>query len=236
MSDEETSTVEHENAQAVGAATEAETSQERQPEEKPKKKQQNAAEYNWAEANRLIKQRGDEVAQLKAQLDQIQKQQKPPEDDLARLSPDDILTVAQAEKLMQQRAARIAEEVVKQREAATVDERLANKYNDYQTVVSRENIEVLKQQEPELAMSLWKLADDPYAQGVAAYKLIKKLGIGEEDMADKKKAVENSKKPVSVQSVTNKSAIGNAHLFENGLTKELKSQLWKEMQEAAKRM
>ena len=98
----------------------------------------------------------------------------------------------------------------------------------------------MKQQEPELAQSLWNLRDDPYAQGVAAYKLIKKLGIGKEeeeqgDSVEKKKAIENSKKPLSVQAVSKSSAIGNAHLFENGLTKELKKQLWSEMQEAKKR-
>jgi hypothetical protein len=73
---------------------------------------------------------------------------------------------------------------------------------------------------------------------VAAYKLLKRLNPGE-DMAksvEKKKAIENSQKPISVNAVSRNSAIGNAHIFENGLTPELKKQLWKEMEDARKRM
>jgi hypothetical protein len=85
-------------------------------------------------------------------------------------------------------------------------------------------------------MSLYALAQDPYAQAVAAYKMLKKQGIG--DMArlqpQKAKALENSRKPVSVQTVTKSSAIGEVHKFDNGLTPELRKELWKEMQQAMK--
>ncbi|MGD0510650.1 MAG: hypothetical protein ABSA33_02305, partial [Candidatus Micrarchaeaceae archaeon] len=90
-----------------------------------------------------------------------------------------------------------------------------------------------------LASSLYALSSDPYTQAVAAYKLLKRTGIG--DMAktqpQKARAIENSKKPMSVNAVTRSSAIGNAKAFENGLmtmTPEYAAQLRREMDEATK--
>ncbi len=228
--------------QGLSAAPEAEQVQEAQvPEQKPAKRKK-SAEENWAEAQRGIKERDRQIYELRTQLESSKPKmaEAPVEDDeLSKMSKDDILTVAQAEKLVLKRAEKIAETVVRRREASMVDERLGTKFTDYADVVSKEAIDILKQQEPELAQSLWNLRDDPYAQGVAAYKMIKRLGIGKEEeepeSMEKKKAIENSKKPVSVQAVTKSSAIGNAHLFENGLTKELKAQLHREMEECRKR-
>ncbi len=55
-----------------------------------------------------------------------------------------------------------------------------------------------------------------------------------EPLREKQKAIANSQKPVSVNAVTKSSAIGNAHMFENGLTPELKKSLWDEMERARK--
>lgn len=198
-----------------------------------------SVEYNWAESRRrmqelerMAQEQREEIARLK------QAPQQQEEDDLARLADDDIVTAAQARKLAQKMARQVAEDVIKQREDASVEERVKLKFPDYDQVVSMDNIEFLKQQEPELASSIHAMASDPYAQAVAAYKLLKKLGLGQEvskDMSkDKQKALQNAKKPIPVQSVTKQSAIGMAHQFENGLTPELKKQLWKEMQDARK--
>ena len=135
-------------------------------------------------------------------------------------------------------AEEIAQRVIQQRENATVEERLSLKFHDFHQVVSRENIELLKETEPELARSL-SHNTDPYDQGIAAYKLMKRLGIGTESVSkepvrEKQRAVANSQKPVSVNAVTKNSAIGNAHMFENGLTKELKKSLYDEMKNAMK--
>lgn len=236
MPEEENTGVAQEIEPAAAQATETEAAPQERPENEAQKKKRNDLEYNWAEARRTMQEREREIRELRDQLNQIQKAQKPEEDELATLSKDDILTVAQAEKLVSKRAAAIAEQVLKAREASTVDERLTNKFSDFSEVVSKENIETLKQTEPELALSLWKLQEDPYQQGVAAYKLLKKMGIGmkPESSPEKDKALANKQKPVSVNAVTKQSALGNAHLFENGLTQELKNQLWKEMQQAMK--
>lgn len=196
-------------------------------------RKRNDAEFNWAEMRRQSERDRQELANLKAELNQLKKAPQHEEDELATLAKDDILTVGQAEKLYEKRARKIAEDVIRQREAATFDDRIQLKFPDYKDVVTVDSIELLKQNEPELALSLSHMPD-PYSQAVAAYKLLKKLTPAPSSSPEKKKALENSQKPVSVNAVTKQSAIGNAHLFENGLTPELKSSLWKEMQQSMK--
>jgi len=199
-------------------------------------RKRNDAEYNWAEMRRKMQEKDQQLEELKRQFSEFnnRKPNAEEEDELAKLAKDDIITVEQAEKLAERRARKVAEEVIKQREAATVEERVQLKYPDYADIVSKENIELLKQTEPELAQSLYHMPD-PYAQAVAAYKLLKRVAKKEEiPSLEKKKAMENSQKPLSVNAVTKQSAIGNAHLFENGLTPELKKQLYHEMKEAMK--
>ncbi len=199
--------------------------------------QRNDAEHNWAEMRRQMREKDQRIDDLSRQFTEISKRNPPKEevDELANLAEDDILTVAQARKLAKKMARGVAEDVIKERDAATVDERMQLKYSDYADVVTKENIELLKQTEPELAQSLYHMPD-PYGQAVAAYKLLKNVtNPGKSSVSlDKKRAAENSQKPLSVNAVTKQSAIGNAHMFENGLTPDLKKQLWNEMQQAMK--
>lgn len=236
MSEEANVSVE-ENLEAIAQATDStehnDVSQEAREAEQRKR---NDAEYNWAEMRRKMQEKDQEIAELRQQFSEINKRKPTPEeeDELAKLAEDDILTVAQAKKLAQKMARNVAEDVIKQREAATVEERVQLKFPDYSEIVSKENIELLKQTEPELAQSLYHMPD-PYSQAVAAYKLLKRIAKRDEGPSlEKRKAEANAQKPVSVNAVTKNSAIGNAHLFENGLTPELKNQLYKEMKEAMK--
>lgn len=237
MSEEENKSVEQE-AQAVAPAAESEVVvQEAVKEDVQEKKQQKDAAYNWAETRRKMQELDRQNRDMQEKLNAIERQKAAPEiDEIDKLGDDDLMTKAQAKRLAERVAKQAANEAIRQREAATVEDRLTLKHTDFADVVTKENIELLKQTEPELALSL-SHNPDPYAQGIAAYKLIKKLGIGGEvEMTpEKEKAKANSQKPVSVNAVARQSAIGNAHLFENGLTKELKASLWKEMEQCRKR-
>lgn len=192
------------------------------------------AEHNWAEMRRKMREKDQQIEELRNQFTQVTATNSSEEDELSRLSEDDILTVAQAKKLAQQMAKNVAENVIKEREAKTVNERIELKYPDYGEIVTQENIKLAETLEPELAEVISKM-DDPYTQRVSAYKLLKRITEKKDSSSlEKKKAQENAQKPLSVNAVTKNSAIGNAHLFENGLTPELKSQLWKEMKDAMK--
>ena len=191
------------------------------------------AEYNWGETRRKLDMLERKTREQEDMINRLRQPQQPQEEDFSHLDDDDIITVKQHKNMSAKIARQVAEEVVRQRDASTVDDRLRLKYSDYDQVVTVANIDLLKQSDPELALSLQRLSDDPYAQSVAAYKMLKKTGHGTTvaPSLEKRKAIENSQKPVSINAVTKQSAIGNASLFENGLTKELKDQLWKQMQQ-----
>lgn len=240
MSNEEKTGVEEEIPQVVPQTEVTDAQQETQKAEAfANKRSEDDQERNWKEARRAKQELERKVREQEELIHRLQTPAPAQiEDDLDKLGDEDIVTKAQAKRLAAKMAEEIAQKVIRQREASTMDERLTLKFPDFAEVVTQENIEQLKQTEPELAESLAH-NPDPYKQGVAVYKLLKKAGIGMEPKVDpnlreKEKAVKNSQKPVSVNAVTKQSAIGNAHMFENGLTPELKKSLWAEMQQAMK--
>ena len=240
MNEEEKTSVETpvEETQAAAPAAESENVNEVRQETAEERRKRNDVEYNWAEARRKMQELDRRVKEQDDYISKL-KQTSAPKDDyeeIDRLTDDDIVTKAQARKLAEKMAKQIASQVIKEREAATVEERVKLRFNDFDDVVTQENIELLKQKKPELASSVAS-NPDPYAQAVAAYDALKMIGAQEmsKTSVEKEKALKNAQKPLSVNAVTKQSAIGNAHLFENGLTPELKKQLLKEMQEASKR-
>lgn len=242
MTDENPEGVEQEIVQeAIPSATEEPSAEELQKAEAFAKKSQNDQDRNWKEARRKMQELEAKAKEQEELIKKLTTQPSIEDDELDKLGDEDIVTKRQVKKLASKMAEEIAHKIVRQKEAATVDERLQLKYPDFAEIVTEENIEFLKQNEPELAESL-SYYPDPYKQGVAVYKLLKKAGVTEsKDMPtmpykEKEKAIKNGQKPVSVNAVTKSSAIGNASMFENGLTPELKASLLKEMREAAKRM
>lgn len=241
MPDENQEVIEQDEevAQVVPPTESNEGAEEKQKAEAFAKKSEDQ-DRNWKETRRKMQElerKAKEQEELIAQMKAPPKA-APEEDELDKLGDEDIVTKGQAKKLAAKMAEEIAQRIVQQRENSTVEERLNIKFQDFNQVVTRENIELLKETEPELAMSL-SHNTDPYSQGIAAYKLLKRLGIGEaevskEPVREKQKAIANSQKPLSVNAVTKTSAIGNAHMFENGLTEELKKTLRQEMAQAIK--
>lgn len=237
MTEEVNPSVEEQSSQAVAQPTETEPVQEVRDQAAAEIKQRNDVAYNWAEANRKMKELERKAHEQDELIRRLQPQQAPSppqeEDDLG--IADDALAEGKHLKELRKEIKQL-KSYIKEKEVSTVDERLSLKFPDFAEVVTKENIELLKQTEPELALSLYH-TPDPYSQGISAYKLLKKVGVAKQDVSapEKKRAQENSSKPVSVNALPkNNSAIGNAHLFENGLTPELKKSLYEEMKQAAK--
>ena len=233
MTEEETKVVEQADqpVQATDQATDSEEPQaERPAATEVQASQRKDAEYNWNEARRKMAELERITRDQQQVIDRLSKSQKPEDDELSKLSDDDILTVAQARKMNDYHSRQAQADFQRQK-----DEILRLKYPDIDQVLSQENIANFEQTEPELAESLMALSGDPIKMKTAAYKLIKKAQSHDTPLSiEKKKAELNAKKPVSVQSVSKQSAIGNVHHFENGLTPELKKQLWAEMETARK--
>jgi len=117
------------------------------------------------------------------------------------------------------------------------ESKLKQQYPDIEQVLSQSNIELLKQQEPEMASTITN-NPDMYSKAVSAYRMIRALGIHKEEQHNQEKSVvqQNSVKPRSTASLerpTN-TPLDKANAFAQGLTPELKKQFFQEALDAMK--
>lgn len=128
------------------------------------------------------------------------------------------------------------EEYSQQSAVTQAEIRLKNQFNDFDSIVSRENLEKLQQQKPVLYRTI--LANnDIYDKGYAAYELIKSSGILTDQYQDlEKKVEENRAKPRSAANAAPQS--GDTPLTRVGdydrriLSEERKEQLRRQVEEA----
>lgn len=227
MSEQEQSVVET-------AVADAQQTSDISPEAQPPPEaeaQDKTQDRNWREMRQTMEELKNRNQALETEVAQMRAPPPEPEEEID-LVDDDISTVGVTKKLIKKEATRIAQEIVRNREASTVEERLRLKYADYDAVVNKDNLEILFAAAPELVNMLKANHQDPYAQAIGAYKLMKKFGVSGEESA---KFKENQAKPRSVNSVGSTSALSQANAFSRGLTPDLKKQLWNEMKEAAKK-
>lgn len=205
-----------------------------EPQAPSEQSEESTKDYNFRQLRESKKQLERELQELRDAVSQFAKgqsfNQAPIEEDL-ELGDEDLVEGKHVKKLYSK-----IEKMIKERDSVTTEDRLRSKFSDFDQVVSRENIEKLKHNEPEIYASLVS-GSDLYAKGVSAYKTLRALNIYEEDPSsfmNKEKAHKNHNKPVSTQSIKGHGAIHEANAFANGLTPELKKQLVKEMADAAK--
>lgn len=216
----------------------------------PKKKD---AEYNFAELRKQREEdrrRAEEAERRANELFELLKQStgaktKEERDELgeeiAKYSSEDLATIGNVDKKIDHKFKKKDKEVASVRQeladlkAQIEEQKFRARYPDLEEVLSPDNIELLKKEDPEIAQMISGMKNTQ-EQAALAYKYIKRMLPPKQEVpTEKKRALENSKKPLSVQAISKTSAIGNAHAFENGLTKDLKAQLWQEMQDAMKR-
>ena len=197
--------------------------------------------YNVNIANlRAAKEKAEaERAQMAQQLEEMQRQQAEPEDEQGPdYGDEDLIEGKHLRKEMDSFKKQLASYKAQQI-AATDEARLKQVYTDFDKVVSAENIAKLKEVDPETAETIAMSNAPLYTRGAAAYKRIKELNLIVEDNheGDRARAQENVAKPRPSNSVSpqqSDSPLGMANAFANGLTEDLKKQLWKEMQDSAK--
>jgi hypothetical protein len=184
--------------------------------------------------------------EMMRRLQELEARNAPPtlQDEEIRLNPDDLVEGkhfkaqnAQFEKKIKQLQQQV-EAYQKNSVEITTETRLKSQYPDFDRVVSRENIERLQAEYPDLAESIGS-SPDLYKKASSAYTLIKKLGIHQEDtfMNERNRVQQNMAKPKPLASVSpqqGESPLAKANAFANGLTKEMQDKLLKEMQEARK--
>jgi hypothetical protein len=120
-----------------------------------------------------------------------------------------------------------------------VETKIKQQYPDFDKIVSKDNIELLRSLHPEIAQTI-NSSNDLYSKAVSAYTMIKKLGIVQEDnfQQDRDLAQKNAAKPKPLTSASPQqgdSPLSHANAFANGLTDDLKKQLYREMIDSAKK-
>ncbi len=159
--------------------------------------------------------------------------------DLNNIPDDDLLSGKDLKKVLvkqQKDQQRVYNDMLKQQkeyQEKMVENEFKAKYNDFYEVLNTDNIAKLREMRPGLARSL-HLNPDLKEKAEETYLAIKDLGIYRKDDFVKQKEVaqKNFSKPRSVNSVAPQfgdSPLNQANAFANGLTKELKDKLYKEM-------
>jgi len=195
-------------------------------------------EYNFRKLEESKKQLEGKVEQLEGIVRKMasenteETQEVPVSQDYSGLADEDLAEGRHIKMVTQE--LQTLKKQMQQQELKAVPDRLTSKFSDFNQVVSAENIEKLKNTEPELYSSIIS-GTDLYAKGVSAYKALKGLGIVKDEFHEQKEQVkENHNRPMSAQSINGQSALSEKNIFAGGLTTDLKKQLQQEMVDAAK--
>lgn len=172
------------------------------------------------------------------------KQEVEPEvDDFNFDVADDALLEGKHAKQLVQELKKVKKELRQfhsQSSETLVETRIKSNMPDFNEVVSKENVDRLNREYPEIAQTL-RDTPDLYNKASAAYSIMKKFGIYKDMMyeEDKMKAIKNAQKPRPVASVSPQqgdSPLSKANAFANGLSKELQKQLLEEMKMARRNL
>ena len=164
------------------------------------------------------------------------------EDYSLNIGPDDLAEGKHLSK-MDRKVRALEKKLYEQQQqtyAMAVEARLKTQYPDFDAVVNKDNLSLLKDVKPHLFSSI-QYNPDMYYKAVAAYDDIKSAGLiaEKEDIYDAKKEIvqKNASKPRPVSSIGAQhgdSPLSRVNAFASGLTDDLKKQLHKEMLDAMK--
>lgn len=200
---------------------------------------ENSKEFNFKQLREVNKQLENRIKSYEERLEGIEissknahlANQNNNNDEDDELGEEDLVEGKHLKKALSK-----IEKILQQKELEAIPDKLKSKFSDFDEVVTKENLEKLKEIEPELFNTI-RNGPDLFSKGVAAYKTLKSLGLspeGSEIMKQKDQAQTNHKKPLSAQAIKGQGALHEANAFAQGLTPELKKQLQKEMAEAVK--
>ena len=235
--------------QPMAAAPEVEQSvQEEVPQEQPVQEvRRESAPVVPQDSWKTLREKADRAERRAEELERMimeaQSKQPEPEEDL-NVSVDDDSLVEGKHLSKVNRKIQNLEKQLKQYEQqsslSATEIKLKTQYPDFDNVVSADNLNNLRSMYPEIAHTI-NSSSDLYSKAVAAYTMIKRLGIApQEDIykQEKELAQRNAAKPKSLASISPQqgdSPLSKANAFANGtLTDELKAQMWKEMNQYRK--
>ena len=186
-------------------------------------------EYNWQQAREHQRRLEEDNRELRRAIEEIRAPKAPVAEDELSIADDDLVEGRHVRMIMQRLEAQL-----QQQKNEAVPDRLKARFPDFDDVVTKENVERLNKEEPELLASI-RANPDVYAKGIAAYKLLKKSSPVENRYSnDIAKLEANRSRPGSVNGAARQSPLSEADKFAGGLTPELKRQLQAEVMEATR--
>ncbi len=237
MTEEKATSVKNQEVANPEATTEVSSSQQSQSSEP----EVGSKEYNF----RQLEQKNKELERRLKDQEQLNKeiigafkakdQPKQQEDEsLPELSPDDIPEWKHVKSYAEKIAEKKFKELSAQQERARLPELTKQRLPDFDSVVTPDRIQKLEQENPALAQA-FSLAADPFTATYSYLKALYREDPKKTDpvvMEEAQKILENSKKPVSSNTVGRAGALKNANAFAH----KSKEQLYKEMMSAASRV
>ena len=195
------------------------------------------------ESNEQLQRDRDQDRQMMMALQQevLKRGETPPvveKDEFENVDESDWSTIAQtkkmAERVADERFDKKWSEAEAKRKKEEAPQRIKQRFQDFDAVVTEENVKQLRVLEPEVAQAL-SLIGDEEAKAVAAYKYIKMfIPTAVSNAESKQRIQQNAKQPKSLSSTGGNSPLSQAGAFEKGLTPDLKKQLFAEMQAFAR--
>lgn len=201
---------------------------------------------NWREMRRKnaeLERKAQQQEELIATLIHQQKivpLNQPQADELDSIPDEDYIPKGSVKKLLKKEreefrkeAREEAQRILAEQERANFHANLCKKFPDFDDVVNPETLELLEQQDPDLAATIVELKD-PYKMGLQTYKYIKSMGLAAKAPAQRRnkeveKRIEQNQKSVQSPQAFDKRPM--AQTFQ--LTEQMKQELWKEMNQFA---
>lgn len=199
-------------------------------EEKKAETHEKDKDYNFAQLRQKIKERDDYIMHLKNEVDQIKssftQKEQPKEEE--SLQDDDFITKRDLERYAKQIAQENLEKGLSAYEQKNYKSRVRETYNDYDQVVTPDNLQRLEEEMPEIAQIIGQ-EKDKYKMACGAYKAIKTLSKANSPQKEIEKNAEalekNKNEPLSASAVDRRPIAQAARLTDKDY-----QELWQEMQ------
>lgn len=208
--------IENVKTQEAVAPETADQSQQVAPPEKSK-------EFNFRKMEDKNRRLEEELMALRREIEESRKPKEEVQEDIS-YQDDDLVTYANVNKLAEEKARKIIQEELAKKEKAALPAATRAKFNDYDEVMTTENIELLIQEDPDLEYDI-KVAKNPCLR---AYKAIKASSFYNKAKASRNldnRIAENNQKPVSSNSLGSPSPLSQANDYMYG-----SNDLYEEMQ------
>ncbi|HTJ49071.1 MAG TPA: hypothetical protein VL443_06415 [Cyclobacteriaceae bacterium] len=234
--------------QSVLETLDAQQPEESTPEKQPEpiqnasEKKPSAPQESWKKLREKALAAEKRAAELEAALQAAQElkaQQQPQEEEEEEISVDaDALVEGKHLSKVSKHIKKLEQQLHQYQQQSSLQAtelRLKTQYPDFDSVVSRDNLESLRLAYPEIASTI-NSSSDLYSKAVSAYTMIKKLGInGDTESFEEEKAIihKNVSKPkpsAVLNPQQSESPMSKVNAFAKGpLTDELKAQMLREM-------